>query len=294
MFRDQSKLFIDHLQEKNASGNTIRAYKADIGAFFRVWEQSKSTSFQQALGKFYLKTIKLKRNTMARKIATLRSFREFLLTQHIDIPEIKPFPFTRTVPLVISQQAMTEILDRDFDNLRDQAIMELFYATGVKTGELAKIQIQDVNLDEKQITIYGRKNRIRTVFFGNKAKQALIKYLNKERKTPESCREPLFLNFGNNNNGISTRSVNFLFEQMRSNFAQVGKLKPSTIRHSFATHLIDSGVDMITIKQLLGHRDLQKTMEYERYAASTFTKILSKVPQLGQLAKNKQNKSKHR
>lgn len=283
LLRDQSKLFINHLQEKNLSPNTIRSYSADIRSFFEVWDASPSRSFKQALSSYFLHNRSVKKNTMARKVACLRSFKIFLAQhQNIIIPAIDSIPFQRNVPIVISQKEISKVLAYDFESLRDKAILEVFYATGILTSEIVNIKISDLNLDAKQIVIHGRNNKERVVLFGSKAKRALAKYLKRERPIFISTQEPLFLNF-ENRGGIKVRTVNILFEKLREQLSTVRSLSPRVIRHSFAAHLLDAGVDLRSLQELLGHQDIKNTQEYEKVAGNGLRQLVDTIHPMSEM-----------
>ncbi len=150
---------------------------------------------------------------------------------------------------------------------RDRAIIEFLYATGIRVGELVNINIKDVDFREKLVRVMGKRKKQRIVPFGEPALQALLFYLEKTRAAflnncPPAKRDEnaLFLNYQGTR--ITTRSVGRMIDKYIKQCADVHKISPHSLRHSFATHLLDSGADLRDIQELLGHARLSTTQIY--------------------------------
>jgi integrase/recombinase XerC len=174
----------------------------------------------------------------------------------------------KTLPKVLSPDEITLLLDTVEERigetrnpdlaLRDRAIFELFYATGIRLSELVGLSVDDIDFDRQALRVLGKGNKERVVFFNDTAAVALEEYLYATpRQTPGG---PVFLNrYGAR---ISQRGVEKMFKQVLQQSGLEKHASPHTLRHSFATHMLEGGSDLVTIKELLGHESLQTTQVY--------------------------------
>ncbi len=173
----------------------------------------------------------------------------------------------KKLPVYLSIEEVTHLLDTIAEEelpsqrpYRDKAIFELMYATGVRCSELVNIHMGDIDFTNKTIRIFGKGSRERIVLFGERAKERVMSYLEKERPRVKSQRNVLFLNF--RNEPLTARSVQRIFEMFRT-FLKISRpITPHKIRHSFATHLLNKGVDLRIVQELLGHKSLSSTEKY--------------------------------
>lgn len=209
------------------------------------------------------------RNTIARKVASIRSFFKYCYKRgHIDKNPahllIIPKKETR-LPKTVSLKEIEEMMDLadndDPKTVQERAILELFYATGIRLSELTQLDLNDVELERKQVTVFGKGAKQRVVPLGEKALKALEHHMTC-RKTllSESGEKSLFLTA--NGERIYPRMVQRIIRKYLLKVSEVTQKSPHTLRHSFATHMLDAGADIRLIKEFLGHSNLASTQVY--------------------------------
>jgi integrase/recombinase XerC len=276
------KEFTDYLvAEKNASPHTLKSYLNDIFQFKDFLkesghdgESSKIDSIDRLAIRSYLGFLydkKFSASTMRRKLSTLSSFFRFLCREgYIQSNVVKSVPAPKMenkLPSFLSVDEMFRLIDlpngEGFLVVRDRAIMELFYSTGVRISELVSLKIEDIDRTAKMVKVLGKGGKERLLPFGKKCGEALDKYekarSDKIISTKENC-EYLFLN--HRGKGITTRGVRKIIEKYVTTGNFPGKVSPHSIRHSFATHLLEGGADLRSIQELLGHSSLSTTQKY--------------------------------
>jgi integrase/recombinase XerC len=276
--------FLDYLHyERNVSVNTITAYRDDLESLvtFLTTDYFVLGRDQLDLGTIdhlairswlaWLARRKLSRSSSARHLSALRSFFKFLMREGlvasnpargVSTPKREKF-----LPSVI-QSSDIETLFEGADcttslGLRDRAWMELLYASGLRIGELVGVDLDDIDLRTRLVKVRGKGSKERIVPFGSKAEAAIRAWLavrSELVRGDEEDRQPLFLNYRGLR--ISARSVRRLFEGYVRTAALRSGISPHTLRHSFATHLLNAGADLRTIQELLGHASLSTTQKY--------------------------------
>lgn len=279
--RKQLEQFIQYLRvEKNASQHTISNYQADIERFFTfAREQSVGeVLFEDVttiLIRAYLARLKEEdyaRRTIARRVAALRSFFRFLCREAVIAQN--PFKTVHTpklekkLPVFLDAGEITGLLDLP-DNTplgrRDAAILELLYATGVRVSELAGLTVKDLDFSSGYLLVYGKGAKERIVPVGRKAITAARYYLDKIR--PKLCsvsnkgaHDKFFVN--KSGGPLTDRSVRRILDKYVDALAITKNVSPHTIRHTFATHLLNNGADLRSVQELLGHVNLSTTQLY--------------------------------
>ena len=278
------KEFKDYLvAEKNASPHTLDSYLNDIFQFEEFLKQSghggesgtpeitliDRLAVRSYLGFLYEK--KLSASSMRRKLSTLSSFFRFLCREgHLKNNVVKSIPAPKIenkLPTFLSVDEMFRLIDLPqgdgFLVIRDRAMLELFYNTGLRISELVSLKIGDIDLVTQTLKVLGKGNKERLLPFGRKCVEALKNY--KKARTNKIA--PLkintdFLFLNNRGKGISTRGVRKIIGKYVTTGNFPGKVSPHSIRHSFATHLLESGADLRSIQELLGHASLSTTQKY--------------------------------
>jgi integrase/recombinase XerC len=279
---------IDHCQEmffrylsleKNASLHTIRSYERDLSDFFRFFEnKERPLSIQEVtylhIREYltYLMRQEFSRRTISRKLSGLRSFYRYLVREKVI--EDNPFQLVTTpklpkvLPKVLYQEEMNALMNQpDLGTplgIRDRAILEMLYASGIRVSELVGLKVEDVDLSIGVALVFGKGAKERYVPIGSKAVESIQKYLKEVR--PQLIRyssddhRGLFLNA---KGGVLTdRSIRRIVDKYINQAAVSLKASPHTFRHSFATHLLDGGADLRTVQELLGHVNISTTQIY--------------------------------
>jgi site-specific recombinase XerD len=186
------------------------------------------------------------------------------------------------IPDYVSVHQMADFLDTFSADtvlgMRNLAIFELLYATGVRVSELVQIKVADVNLAADEILILGKGQKERIVLMGQKSKQILKSYLENTRPklmTPHSSESAVFLN--SQGEALTTRSIQRLLKQhLQKHFPQI-QMTPHVMRHSFATHLLEGGADLRSVQELLGHESLATTQRYTHVTKQQMMKVFNKA-----------------
>ena len=265
--------FLKRLENKNFSFHTIRAYHADLQeflAFFKARKHNDLKYFTSANIRSFLAALQTHedpaRNTILRKIASLRSFAAFLLAE--DKLERNPFKLLpapkrqKILPKFLSEAETDRLLDTAAHSkhfaARDKALFELMYSSGLRRSEVTGLCIKDVDYFNGLVKVFGKGSKERLVPVTDEALNALKIYL-AQRKNPQPD-DALFLN--KNGKPLTGDGLAYIFKNtaIRSHLAR--KVTPHSLRHSFATHLLNNGCDLRSLQEMLGHKSLAATQVY--------------------------------
>ena len=268
--------FIDHLQyERNASPHTLDAYRRNLLQFYAHMQETgisfsriDNMAIRSFMATLYRK--QEKKSTIARKLAALRSFFQFCVQKKWlkDNPaKVVATPRQdKHVPSFLSEEEMTALLDvpdtrRPLD-LRDKALLELLYATGLRVSELVGLDWEDINFEERLLRVRGKGKKERLVPYGRTAEDSLHAYFRirpalSQDRVDETA---VFLNYRGQR--LSARSVQRIVRFYIQQTAIKRKISPHSLRHSFASHLLSRGADLRSIQELLGHASLATTQKY--------------------------------
>ncbi|HZK43332.1 MAG TPA: tyrosine recombinase XerC [Syntrophomonadaceae bacterium] len=283
MLTIQAEKYLEHLKiEKSASKLTISGYKTDLKQFFEFLADKKSIKINQLLADMithqlvreYLALLLgagYKRSSIARKLASLRSFVKYLCREGIlsanPIAAVSTPKQDKRLPKFFYPdeiQMLLEAPDNSYLGIRDKAILETLYATGIRVSELVSIDLRDIEIEEEIIKVCGKGSKERIVFIGRMAKSSLQDYLKKSRpfliKQDKEHNNALFLN--KNGTRLSDRSIRNILNKHVNTAALTQSFSPHAIRHSFATHLLNNGADLRVVQELLGHVKLSTTQVY--------------------------------
>lgn len=270
--------FLMHLDvERNVALNTYKSYQYDLNQFFRFWQtheqKAKSAiSIQLALEKFfvYLYHRKVQKSSIARKIACFQSFAKYLQSCNIPINFKLTSPrLDKKLPTYLTIDEISYILDKLEDEafaskrpIRDRAVIEILYATGIRCSELTGMTLKDINFDQKTILITGKGSKQRIVLFGDKARKKLLEYIQVEREKdlPDHPTDAVFLT--QLGTPLNSRLVQLMLQTLSRKLPFKKILTPHKLRHSFATHLLNAGMNLRALQELLGHASLSTTEKY--------------------------------
>ena len=290
--------FLDQLRTvRRASPHTLRAYAEDLRQFC-AWREEREKELSPESVRAYVASLtlerKLAKTTVARKAAALRAFFKYLQRQRViaysPAQELQTPRRPRTLPRALSEETVTALLAFP-ESARDRAILETLYAGGLRASELVSLDLDDLTFDsengEGELRLRnGKGNKERIALLGRPAMIALQAYLDTERPTlasqAKSARptRAVFLNrFGSR---LSDRAVRRLFDRACGTVSATHKLTPHTLRHSFATHLLDHGADLRVVQELLGHSDLSTTQVYTQVSTKRLKEVYEKAHPLAQ------------
>lgn len=300
MLEEYLRQFLEHLRyERNVSTHTLRNYSSDLGQFqdhlasigalkIKVDEIDHLTIREWMAS---LHSLNKKKTSIARKLASLRTFFQFLVRE--GVLETNPAKLVATprierkLPSHLSMEDAVRFIETPDLNTdlgkRDRAILEFLYATGVRVGELVGLNLTDIDFREKLVRVTGKRKKQRILPFGEPALQALMFYLNETRpiflnNCPPAERDEnaVFLNYQGTR--ITTRSVGRMVDKYIKLCAEINRdISPHSLRHSFATHLLDSGADLRDIQELLGHARLSTTQIYTQVSMEKLIEVYDKA-----------------
>lgn len=278
------QVFQNYLEvERNASMHTIAAYIADIREFELFLTEkgylterdeiirAETEQIRQYMSHLYQQ--KFKKISINRKISSLRAFYKYLLrTGKINnnpAETIQTLKTEKYMPIFLSVDEVMELFKNEKDasdlSMRNRAILEMFYSCGLRLSELAGLDRQDIDFDQKLVKVKGKGKKERMVPVGTPALTAVKRYLEKIDaiiKSSESgkYKNPLFVNIRGQR--ITTRSIARIVNKITSESGIGRKISPHALRHSYATHLLNAGADLRSIQELLGHESLSTTQKY--------------------------------
>ena len=274
----QFKLFLEFLEkDKKASDNTLQSYRRDIEQYQNYVQNNKlnylKISTEDLKSYFdYLKEIGKKPSTISRNLASIRAFYQFLLrnkkvkrdpTSGVHSPKIE-----KKAPSVLTSKEVELLLEQpsniDLKGIRDKAMLEFAYATGMRVTEIISLNISDVNIAESYVTC-NKENKKRNIPLGTLSLKALVDYIKKARPIliKDENTEALFVNV---NGKRLTRQGFWKIVKFYKEQANISKeITPHVLRHSFATHLLQNGADLKAIQTMLGHSDISSTQVYMKF-----------------------------
>ena len=275
--------------EKGLSKNTIQSYESDIYQLYQ-WNLSTNKKNIREIKKLdtsqyvsYLFKQNLKSSSVNRKISSLKTFFNFLLKKKL----IKVNPFADQImpkkpislPKSISEDDVVKLLDSpkvdSLIGLRDRAMLELLYASGVRISELVNLKFSDLDLDRNIIKVFGKGSKERLVPFGEDAAQWISEYIDERKKNKDLASiKYIFLN--NRGTKISRQAF---WHRLKEYCLEIGlkqDISPHTLRHAFATHLLNRGADLRSVQVLLGHSDLSTTQIYTHIAKQRLSELVKK------------------
>lgn len=278
--------------EKGLAKNTLISYERDLRSYMKYvktidqmteWNDIRRVNIIHFLAQ--LKEEGKSSRTIARHIASIRSFHQFLIRDkqteqdpsvHIDTPQRE-----QTLPKVLSMEEVAAFMESpkgtDGFGLRDQAMLEIMYATGMRVSELINLDITDVHSSMGFVRCVGKGNKERIIPIGNTALQAVDRYLSTGRAMLASKKNKTDALFLNHHGGRLSRQGFWKIVKRLAKEANIQKeLTPHTLRHSFATHLLMNGADLRSVQEMLGHADISTTQIYTHITNTRLKDVYSK------------------
>jgi len=279
--------FINYLKvEKNASDHTITNYTIDLDAFsVFVGDKDIAAIDHLALRRFLaeMRAKNYAKRTVARKLASLRSFFRFLFREGL----IKKNPITaistpkldKRLPVFLDVDKVARLVqapqESDAAGLRDRALLETLYSAGIRVSELVGLDVDDVDLISGIIKVLGKGHKERIVPIGEPAIAAIRRYIDKRPERKIKDKDAVFLN--KSGGRLTDRSVRRVLDKYIRICSITEKISPHSLRHSFATHLLDRGADLRSVQELLGHMNLSTTQIYTHVTMERLKTVYDKA-----------------
>ena len=292
--------FIDHLRsERGYSDHTLRNYGIDLKQFLDFLRQKRELagggyldpeSVDFAVIREYLGSLfgNYKRTTIARKLSSLRSFLYFLEKKGIhsgsSAADISTPKQEKYIPAYLPVDEMFRLLegpDREKPlGLRDLAIMEVLYSCGIRVAELAGLNLSSIDFEQRLVRVMGKGRKERIIPIGRQAVRAVRDYLEgtgslRQKMSGDGREEPLFLNYRGGR--LTTRSITRIIKRYGMECGLMTEVTPHSLRHTFATHLLDGGADLRSVQELLGHVSLSTTQKYTHVSLDRLMEVYDKA-----------------
>ncbi len=308
--QDAIQQFEDYLShEKRYSKHTLSGYRRDLGQFSKWLAGDGAPDNQKILSADSLAIRNwvaalhrqgISGKTLQRKLSSLRSFYQYLLRQHhisknpaVDIRAPKS---PRTLPQTLDAESLTQLLEIPGDSIlaiRDRAIMELFYSSGLRLSELTGLNLDSIDLNENTLRAVGKGNKERILPIGRKAVDALQTWLKSRIALIKTGTDMNALFISKQGKRISPRTVQQRLNYWRKKQGLEQPIHPHKLRHSFASHILESSGDLRAVQELLGHADISTTQIYTHLDFQHLAKVYDKAhPRARKKAENLTNTSK--
>lgn len=282
--------FLTYLKvEKNYSPHTLVNYSHDLKEFYDFWGKPDVKDVDIFFLRKYLAHLKeknLSKKTVARRVAVLRTFFKFLVREgHVSkspMTLLKTPKIEKKLPMVLEENEITILMDAPEDDLpgrRDKAILETLYSGGLRVSELVGLGVEGIDFIGGSCRVIGKGNKERLCPLGDKALRSIRKYLELRDQTPHKNQRPLFLNHSRNQSGtrLTARSVCRVVNEYIEKTCRKQGVSPHTLRHSFATHLLNKGADLRSVQELLGHENLSTTQIYTHVSTERLKEAYDKA-----------------
>ncbi len=279
--QDKIRKFLEYLElERNYSQRTIQTYHDALYEFYyfitnNAKQKADVTKIDRSLIRDYLAYLHskgLKKTSISTKLSALKSFFKFLT--RFKVTSSNPtigfsLKTEKSIPVFLEESKIEKLMNlpdlKTDEGVRDRAILETLYSTGIRVSELCGMNVEDVDFRNETVKVLGKGGKVRLVPFGKKAKEALLRYLSVRQNftTPQQTdddKKALFLSLKGKR--ITPVEVYNIVSRYISAIADIEKKGPHIFRHSFATHLLNHGADIMAVKELLGHSSLSTTQRY--------------------------------
>lgn len=272
--------------EKRFSNHTIKAYLSDLHQFeaylktdYEITDILKADQTTVKSWSVFLKSTGLENRSINRKLTTLRSFYHFCLKNEMisktPVDRIKSLKIKKRTPTFIPLSDMikvdTNLAQKSYINIRDKLIIELFYQTGIRLSELTNLTETDIDFHSNTLKVIGKRNKQRVIPFDTGLKTLIIDYIRARNEEIVVKTNSLFIT--NKGKSAYPEMINKIVHSKLKEITTIHKTSPHVLRHTFATHLLNQGADLMAIKELLGHTSLSATQVYTHSGIEQLKKI---------------------
>ena len=277
--------------EKGLANNTVQAYSRDLSGLAEFMLGQKVTRWDAVEAihlRLFVSSLRargLSSRSIARQIVTIRRFYRFLQTEGLvsnpPVPEFHLSATARKLPHALNADDVNCLLNKPDPNqvlgARDQAMLELLYATGLRVSELVLLKLQQVDFQGDYLTVKGKGSKMRAVPFGKWAREKLLRYIQETRPRLLKGKSSAFLFLNRSGQALSRQGF---WKIIRSYALAAGidkKVSPHTLRHSFATHLLAGGADLRSVQTMLGHADISTTQIYTQVSMEKMIEVYDRA-----------------
>jgi integrase/recombinase XerC len=279
--------FVKYLEgERNFSAHTLRAYAKDMydfTLFLKDKELFLSEVSKYDVRAFFekLRDKELSKASLARKFTAMHTFYKFLIIDDIikqnpiqNMPRIKK---DKKIPLFLTEIETQQLISLKNIKPRDRGMIELLYSCGLRIEELMSLNIKNIDFMSNTVTVFGKGDKERIVPVGIKCIEAIMSYIQERRETglPYDIKSPMFLS--DNNKRLGQRTARRIIHRLFIQASIFKKASPHTLRHTFATHILDRGCDIRSVQEMLGHKNLSTTQIYAHVTIESLKKIYKKT-----------------
>jgi site-specific recombinase XerD len=298
--KDYVDKFIDYISnERKYSLHTIRAYTNDLNIFFNFLNNYNHKlniiNIDRSIIHLYIQSISKKKiagKTLQRKVSSIKSFYKFLSDRELikyNISDLIQIPKAdKKLPNLLSQKEITELMSlpdlSSYKGVRDKSVLEVLYSTGLRISELISIEISNISRSKRTIKVLGKGSKERYVLLGKEALISIENYLIIRCKLYPN-KDNFFLYPCLNKSKLTHISIRTMFNIVKKYLVKISnneKLSPHSLRHSFATHLLENGADLLAVKDMLGHEDLSSTQIYTHVNISKLKSVYNKAHPYGE------------
>ncbi len=290
MMDPEAAKFLLYLRaEKNSSVNTLKAYTHDLEQFYRHLGGRPVTSVSKDQARSYLAQMNaegLSKRTVGRRMATLRTFFRYLVregrVEKNPLAAVRNPKLEKHLPIVMEEGEVARLLESPGDDLsgrRDRALLETLYSTGMRVSELVGLKLDKIDFISGVCRVFGKGSKERLCPIGDRALRSIRRYLEMREKEGFSKGGAAFLNHSMNKKGspLTARSVCRVLDIYIEKTSRREKVSPHTMRHSFATHLLNRGADLKSVQELLGHENLSTTQIYTHVSSRRLKEVYEKA-----------------
>ena len=280
--------FIQYIKfEKRFSPHTVLAYQTDLEQFFKYQLVTHETrdigEINHSMIRSWMVALmeeKISSRSINRKITTLKTYYKFLLRNKTitvnPMLKIQSPKTSKRLPVFVDQNKMDELFDgidfgEGFEAIRDRLMMEIFYATGMRLSELVNLKEQDIDLENCQVKVLGKRNKERIIPFTNRLRNLFTEYLDKRKENITDDNNLLFVT--GKGKPIYQKLVYRIVTHRLGQVTTLDKKSPHVLRHTFATHMLNHGADINSIKEILGHANLSATQVYTHNTIEKLKKV---------------------
>jgi tyrosine recombinase XerC len=272
--------FLDYLKsERRYSANTVRSYQIDISQFI-LYLSDLFDPLQvrpDIVDKVHIRRFVeelfingLQKKSIARKLSAIKSFFRYLkrinAVDNESLFNLRVPKLEKPLPVVLAEHEVRKLMDlpakNTFEGVRDRAILELFYGCGLRLSELIQLKMNQIHLDERYIKVVGKRGKERLLPLGQFAIDALEEYFSVREKNIQNLSHPSLIFSTRKGKPLYPLAIQKMVKQYLHQISEQDHLSPHVLRHSFATHLLDRGADLLAVKELLGHSSLATTQIY--------------------------------